>query len=746
MKNLILGIMLLMTTAAHAQSGVSASVLKMTPTALPAACRQGDIRVDSTNFFVQLCSATNTWTAYPTGGAVSIGTIDSQSASANGLTIATNVLYAQSADATHPGMVNASTQTFGGQKTFSTGVTAGAVQVTPFSSAGVVVNDSSGNLASAAQLTAVKGGTGLDTSASTGYAKVASGTWSVTTAANTFIALYETVATTLGDIVYGGASGTPTRLAGDTSNTKKFLTETASGSVATAPGWSTIASGDVPTLNQNTSGTAADLSATLVIGHGGTGVTSVTSAPTASAWAGWDANSNLFAFNLIDGYTTTATAAGTTTLAVGSKYQQYFTGSTTQTVVMPVVSTLVNGQQYAVTNVSSGTVTVQSSGANTIQAMAQNTQLVLTVKDATAGTGTSAWTWTYSAINNSSVAGGGTVASVTFTGDGVVDSSTPSSAVTTSGTVTATIKNQNAATVLAGPTSGSAAAPTFRALVSTDLPAPIYIPHVVQRLTSSSGTFNEFYAFFCSSCNATTAATFTNNSITYTVYSTYASSNFIVASGSGAPTSTGTLTKTGGTGDSTITFTSVLAPLWIRAKVVGGGGGGAGAGTSATNGTAGNTGTFSSALSAAGGAAGGSSNTPAGGACTCTASATVNCLESVSGGSGSGGDGPSVASGSGGIGGNSTLGGGGGAGTNAGVGAAGSTNSGGGGGGAGGGPSAGSGSGGGAGGTCIGMLTGSALTATISYTTAANVAGGTGGTAAGGGGAAGVEEIELGFQ
>lgn len=66
--------------------------------------------------------------------------------------------------------------------------------------------------------------------------------------------------------------------------------------------------------------------------------------------------------------------------------------------------------------------------------------------------------------------GAGTVTSVTFTGDGVVDSSTPSSAVTTSGTVTATILNQNANTVLAGPTSGSAAAPTFRALVTADLP------------------------------------------------------------------------------------------------------------------------------------------------------------------------------------------------------------------------------------------------------------------------------------
>src|SRR6185437_7647233 len=89
---------------------------------------------------------------------------------------------------------------------------------------------------------------------------------------------------------------------------------------------------------------------TVPIAKGGTSVTSVTTAPTATAWAGWDANKNLSANNNIQGYTTTATAAGTTTLLVGSSYQQYFTGSTTQTVVMPVTSTLVTGQSWNIVN------------------------------------------------------------------------------------------------------------------------------------------------------------------------------------------------------------------------------------------------------------------------------------------------------------------------------------------------------------------------------------------------------------
>ena len=99
---------------------------------------------------------------------------------------------------------------------------------------------------------------------------------------------------------------------------------------------------------------------------------------TASTLAKRDANANLSANSMIEGYTTTATAASTTTLVVGSTFQQFFTGSTTQTVVLPVTSTLVLGQAFYIVNNSSGVVTVQSSGANTIQAMAASTTLLVT--------------------------------------------------------------------------------------------------------------------------------------------------------------------------------------------------------------------------------------------------------------------------------------------------------------------------------------------------------------------------------
>ena len=75
-------------------------------------------------------------------------------------------------------------------------------------------------------------------------------------------------------------------------------------------------------------------------------------------------------------------------------------------------------------------------------------------------------------IISSNVSGGGGVGvtSVTFTGDGTVLSSTPSSAVTSTGTVTGTLVGVNANLVLAGPTSGGTNAPTYRSLISTDLP------------------------------------------------------------------------------------------------------------------------------------------------------------------------------------------------------------------------------------------------------------------------------------
>lgn len=153
---------------------------------------------------------------------------------------------------------------------------------------------------------------------------------------------------------------------------------------------------------------------TLPIANGGTNVTAVTTAPTAGAFAGWDANSNLSADAFIAGYATTVTAAGTTTLTVNSVQQQFFTGSTTQTVLMPVVSTLVLGQTYRIVNLSSGAVAVQSSGANLIVSLPANSYSTLTVVS-TSGTSAASWSSDY-------VSSGSGVTSITGTANQVIAS------------------------------------------------------------------------------------------------------------------------------------------------------------------------------------------------------------------------------------------------------------------------------------------------------------------------------------
>jgi len=70
--------------------------------------------------------------------------------------------------------------------------------------------------------------------------------------------------------------------------------------------------------------------------------------------------------NIKMGYTTTATAGGSTSLTVSSNYRQFFTGTLAQTIVLPVTSTLVTGMAYEIENNSTGLLTVNSSGGNLV--------------------------------------------------------------------------------------------------------------------------------------------------------------------------------------------------------------------------------------------------------------------------------------------------------------------------------------------------------------------------------------------
>jgi hypothetical protein len=102
--------------------------------------------------------------------------------------------------------------------------------------------------------------------------------------------------------------------------------------------------------------------------------------------------------NFILGYSTTATAAGTTTLTNASNNQQLFTGTTTQTVTMPVASTMTVGTRYVIENNSTGVVTVQSSGANTIVAIPSNMSVKVT-SILSSGTTAASWDCEYVGFN-----------------------------------------------------------------------------------------------------------------------------------------------------------------------------------------------------------------------------------------------------------------------------------------------------------------------------------------------------------
>jgi len=125
----------------------------------------------------------------------------------------------------------------------------------------------------------------------------------------------------------------------------------------------------------------------------------------------------------------------------------------------------------AVTTSGTLTATLANQTANTVLgALTATTPSDLALPSCSATTSALIWTSGTGFGCHTITPGTGTVTSVTFTGDGIIDSSTPSTAVTTSGTVAATPLTQTANTVLAGPASGSAANPAFRALVSLDVP------------------------------------------------------------------------------------------------------------------------------------------------------------------------------------------------------------------------------------------------------------------------------------
>ena len=168
------------------------------------------------------------------------------------------------------------------------------------------------------------------------------------------------------------------------------------------------------------------------------------------------------------------------------------------------------------------------------------------------------------------------------------------------------------------------------------------VPPVITRYLSGSGNHNLTYQFFIATGSATVGATYTNNSVTFTVSATVASGVQVLMTGNGAPTTSGALTKTGGSGDSSLTFYAMRAPISLKVKSVGAGGGGGGSSTtSAANAGAGGAGgntTFGTSLITCPGGPGAAAT---GGGSSATTAPTINspaiALVSVAGALGSSG-------------------------------------------------------------------------------------------------------------
>lgn len=176
-------------------------------------------------------------------------------------------------------------------------------------------------------------------------------------------------------------------------------------------------------------------------------------APAGSTISEWDANSNLSANSFIPGFTTTATAAGTTTMTIASAEIQAWTGSSAQTIKLPTTS-VAAGAQYYFINLSTASLTIQSSGANTINTALTNTTDLCTAVVATPTTAAN-WSCALTAIGPIPIGLGGTGATSIATGivtsNGTVLSSvTTPLALASGGTAKASVTVAAAATSWAG--------------------------------------------------------------------------------------------------------------------------------------------------------------------------------------------------------------------------------------------------------------------------------------------------------
>ena len=321
-----------------------------------------------------------------------------------------------------------------------------------------------------------------------------------------FNALTSDLATGLSTaITKDGQTATTARIpfaAGISSTLVTDSTSTSTGSIITAGGAGIAKALWVGGL-ANFASTITYGGVTLTAAVTGTGKMVLDTSPTISGLTSSGANLSLPVIdNIKMGYTTTATAAGTTTLTVASNYRQFFTGSTTQTIVLPVTSTLVTGIAYEIENNSTGTLTVNSSGGNLVGTIPAGV-CAHAVCIGTTLTTAADWDWDY--ISTSAITGTGanvlatspTITTPTI--DTITSAAATALTLKSAGTTALTISTSQAATfastvadsvaILRPLVSGTAVASTSGTSIDfTSIPSWVKRITVMFNGVSTSGT------------------------------------------------------------------------------------------------------------------------------------------------------------------------------------------------------------------------------------------------------------------
>lgn len=175
---------------------------------------------------------------------------------------------------------------------------------------------------------------------------------------------------------------------------------------------------------------------------------------------------------------------------------------------------------------------------------------------------------------------------------------------------------------------------------------------IVKALTTQKFLLTNYYTFTVTASTWAAGDTYTNNTQTFTaIYASTVSSTNFVASATGAPAASGTLTRATGSGSSTIAFSAQVhtgtyfpptnpAPIYIRVRGSGGGGGGGGSGITGGLGGTGVNGTattFGSSFLTANGGTGGNNVSVGGPGTGGSASISTASGFGVTGGAGGGG-------------------------------------------------------------------------------------------------------------